>query len=125
VTGDAARRDADGYVTFSGRADDVINSSGIRIGPFEVESALVGHPAVAEAAVVGKPDALRGEVVTAFVVVRPGVAATPELGAELGLFVKGRLGGHAYPREVNFIEELPKTPSGKIQRFKLRAAFAT
>lgn len=120
LTRDAASRDADGYFFFSGCADDIIKSSGYRIGPFEVESALVGHPAVAEAAVVGKPDALRGEVVKAFVVLRPGHVATEELGAELGQFVKTRLAAHAYPREVAFVDQLPKTPSGKVQRYLLR-----
>jgi acetyl-CoA synthetase len=120
LTGDAASRDADGYFFFSGRADDIINCAGYRIGPFEVENALVGHPAVAEAAVVGKPDALRGEVVKAFVVLRPGYLATDELGAELGRFVKTRLAAHAYPREVAFVDQLPKTPSGKVQRYLLR-----
>jgi acetyl-CoA synthetase len=122
LTGDAASRDTDGYFYFSGRSDDIINSSGYRIGPFEVESALVGHPAVAEAAVVGKPDELRGEVVKAFVVLRPGHVATDELGAELGQFVKERLAAHAYPREVAFLDQLPKTPSGKVQRFLLRGS---
>jgi acetyl-CoA synthetase len=121
VTGDAARRDADGYVAFAGRADDLINSAGYRIGPFEVESALVGHPAVAEAAVIGKPDPLRGEVVKAFVVLKPGVAPSDALADELRQCVKTRLAAHAYPREVAFVDQLPKTPSGKIQRFLLRA----
>ena len=120
VTGDAATFDADGYVTFAGRADDLINCAGYRIGPFEVESALVGHPAVAEAAVVGAPDALRGEVVEAFVVLKPGCAPSDELAAELGRFVKTRLAAHAYPRRVGFVDALPKTPSGKVQRFLLR-----
>jgi acetyl-CoA synthetase len=121
VTGDAASRDADGYIFFSGRADDVISSAGYRIGPFEVESALLGHPAVAEAAVIGKPDPLRGEIVKAFVVLKPGQAPSDELAEELGRFVKTRLSAHAYPREVGFVDQLPKTPSGKIQRFLLRA----
>jgi acetyl-CoA synthetase len=121
VTGDAARRDADGHLFFAGRADDLINSAGYRIGPFEVESALVGHPAVAEAAVVGKPDPLRGEIVKAFVVLKPGVAGTDALADELQRYVKTRLAAHAYPREFAFVDHLPKTPSGKIQRFLLRA----
>ena len=120
LTGDAASMDADGSVFFSSRADDVISSAGYRIGPFEVESSLMAHPAVAEAACVGKPDALRGEVVKAFVVLRPGQAPSDELAAELREFVKARLSAHAYPREVVFIEQLPKTPSGKVQRFLLR-----
>jgi acetyl-CoA synthetase len=86
-----------------------------------VESALVGHPAVAEAAVIGKPDPLRGEVVKAFVVLKPGVAPSDALADELRQCVKTRLAAHAYPREVAFVDQLPKTPSGKIQRFLLRA----
>jgi acetyl-CoA synthetase len=121
ITGDAAEQDADGYVFFSARADDVITSAGYRIGPFEVESTLMTHAAVAEAAVVGKPDDLRGEVVKAYVVLKPGQAASDELAAELTELVKRRLSAHAYPREVEFVAELPKTPSGKIQRFLLRA----
>jgi acetyl-CoA synthetase len=120
VSGDAATLDADGYVTFAGRADDLINSSGYRIGPFEVESALIGHPAVAEAAVIGAPDDLRGEVVKAFVVLKSGHAASDDLAAELRQFVKARLAAHAYPRQVVFLDALPKTPSGKTQRFLLR-----
>jgi acetyl-CoA synthetase len=120
LTGDLASYDAEGYFTFSGRADDIINSAGYRIGPFEVESALVTHPAVAEAAVVGKADAQRGQLVKAFVVLRPGYAAGDDLATELGQFVKTRLAAHAYPREVAFVESLPKTPSGKVQRYLLR-----
>jgi acetyl-CoA synthetase len=120
LTGDAASIDADGYVFFSGRADDLITSAGYRIGPFEVESALIGHAAVAEAAAVGKPDELRGEVVKAFVVLKPGHVGSTELAAELSQFVKANLSSHAYPREIEFVEALPKTPSGKIQRFLLR-----
>jgi acetyl-CoA synthetase len=121
VTGDAASRDVDGYTYFAGRGDDLINCAGYRIGPFEVESALVGHPAVAEVAVVGKPDQLRGEVVKAFVVLKPGFNQTDEMAGELSQFVKTQLAAHAYPREVAFVDHLPKTPSGKIQRFLLRA----
>jgi acetyl-CoA synthetase len=120
LTGDLASYDADGYFTFSGRSDDIINSAGYRIGPFEVESALVTHPAVAEAAVVGRADARRGHVVKAFVVLRPGYTAADDLAEELGQFVKTRLAAHAYPREVAFVESLPKTPSGKVQRYLLR-----
>lgn len=120
LTGDAARMDADGYVFFSGRADDIILTAGYRVGPFEVESALMAHPAVAEAAAVGKPDELRGEVVKAYVVLKPGFTPSVELAAELSQFVKSSLSAHAYPREVEFVPELPKTPSGKIQRFLLR-----
>jgi acetyl-CoA synthetase len=121
LTGDAARRDADGYFYFAGRSDDLINYAGYRIGPFEVESALIGHPAVAEAAAVGKPDALRGEIVKAYVVLKPAYAASDELAEALGQFVKANLSAHAYPREIEFVEQLPKTASGKIQRSVLRA----
>jgi acetyl-CoA synthetase len=120
LTGDLASYDAEGYFTFSGRADDIINSAGYRIGPFEVESTLMAHPAVAEAAVVGKADARRGHIVKAFVVLRPGYQQGDDLATELGQFVKTRLAAHAYPREVAFVEALPKTPSGKIQRYLLR-----
>jgi acetyl-CoA synthetase len=120
LTGDTASRDADGYFYFSGRADDIITSAGYRIGPFEVESALLAHPAVAEAAVIGTPDALRGQVVKALVVLRPGHSASEDLASELSQFVKSRLSAHAYPREIDFVGQLPKTPSGKIQRFLLR-----
>jgi acetyl-CoA synthetase len=118
--GDLGRRDADGYLWFEGRADDVIKSAGYRIGPFEVESAILEHPAVAEAAVVGKPDALRGHIVKAFVVLRPGVTAPPSLADEIVELVKTRVGRHQYPREIQVVPELPKTETGKIQRFLLR-----
>jgi acetyl-CoA synthetase len=120
LTGDSAIQDADGYIIFTGRDDDLINSAGYRIGPFEVESVLVAHPAVAEAAVVGTPDPLRGEVVTAFVVVRPDVIPNDDLAEELKRLVKSQLSAHAFPRDVTFLDALPKTPSGKIQRFLLR-----
>src|SRR5690606_25958243 len=119
-TGDVATKDADGYLTFGSRDDDVILMAGYRIGPFEVESVLAQHPAVAEAAVVGEPDELRGEVVVAHVVTRPGTETGDELAAELQQLVKTRLAAHAYPRRIHFVSELPKTPSGKIQRFLLR-----
>jgi acetyl-CoA synthetase len=118
--GDLARRDEDGYFWFEGRSDDVIKSAGYRIGPFEVESAILHHPAVAEAAVVGKPDALRGQIVKAYVVLRRGVARRPGLDAEIVELVKTRVGRHQYPREVEFVDQLPKTETGKIQRFLLR-----
>ncbi|MBI2560855.1 MAG: AMP-binding protein [candidate division NC10 bacterium] len=121
VVGDLGRMDADGYFWFEGRADDLIKSAGYRIGPYEVESALLEHPAVAEAAVVGKPDPLRGEIVKAFVVPRTGASPGEALAGALAEHVKGRLGAHAYPREVEFVEALPLTETGKIQRFKLRA----
>jgi acetyl-CoA synthetase len=118
--GDLARRDADGYFWFEGRADDVIKSAGYRIGPFEVESAILHHPAVAEAAVVGKPDPLRGHIVKAFVVLRPGMTQHPGLAEEIVEIVKARVGRHQYPREIEVVPVLPKTESGKIQRFQLR-----
>jgi acetyl-CoA synthetase len=118
--GDLARRDADGYFWFEGRADDVIKSAGYRIGPFEVESAILHHPDVAEAAVVGKPDPLRGHVVKAYVVLRPGVARRPGIADEVVAVVKERVGKHQYPREVEIVDQLPKTETGKIQRFVLR-----
>jgi acetyl-CoA synthetase len=118
--GDLARRDADGYFWFEGRADDVIKSAGYRIGPFEVESAILQHPAVAEAAVVGTPDALRGQIVTAYVVVRPGVTASPGLCDEIVDLVRTCVGRHQAPRKVVLVDALPKTESGKIQRFLLR-----
>lgn len=118
-TGDTAERAASGHISFVGRNDDVITSSGYRIGPFDVESALVEHPAVVEAVVIGKPDRERTEIVKAFIVLKPGIA--PEgLADELSAFVKKRLSAHAYPREIEFVTELPKTPSGKVQRFILR-----
>jgi acetyl-CoA synthetase len=120
LSGDAASRDADDFFYFTGRADDIISSAGYRIGPFEVESALMQHPAVAEAAAVGKPDELRGEVVTAFVVLKAGHAPSDELAADLSQSVKTNLSAHAYPRTITFVDQLPKTPSGKVQRFLLR-----
>ena len=119
--GDTVVADEDGYFFFAGRSDDIILSAGYRIGPFEVESALVAHPDVAEAAVIGKPDELRGELVKAYVVLRPGTVPSDALGDELSSFVKTKLAAHAYPREIVFMDVLPKTPSGKVQRFLLRA----
>lgn len=120
LTGDAARMDADGYFYFASRADDVISSAGYRIGPFEVESALMAHPAVGEAAVIGTPDELRGEAVTAYIVLADGHAGGDDLAEELQHLVKSRLSAHAYPRRITFTDTLPKTPSGKIQRNVLR-----
>lgn len=120
LTGDIAELNENGSISFVGRADDVITSSGYRIGPFDVESALVEHPAVVEAAVIGKPDSTRTEIVKAFIILGSGVAPTPELAEELRAYVKKRLSAHAYPREIEFVQSLPKTPSGKIQRFVLR-----
>ena len=120
-TGDTGTRDADGYTYFSSRDDDVIIMSGYRIGPFEVESVLATHPNVAESAVIGVPDDLRGERLEAYVVLRSGPGSA-ELEAELQQLVKDRYAAHAYPRAVHFVTELPKTPSGKLQRFLLRAS---
>ena len=120
VTGDRAVRDEDGYIWFTGRADDVILSAAYRIGPFEVESALLEHDAVLESAVVGKPHADRGEIVKAFVVLREGVEASPDLVGELQAHVKSVTAPYKYPREIEFVAELPKTRSGKIRRVELR-----
>lgn len=120
LTGDAGKLDEEDYFYFSSRDDDVILMAGYRIGPFDVESVLSTHPAVAESAVVGVPDELRGEVLEAFVVLRPGVAGTDELTTELQQRVKTGFAAHAYPRTVHYVDALPKTPSGKIQRFLLR-----
>lgn len=119
-TGDNVELEPDGTVSFIGRADDVITSSGYRIGPFDVESALIEHPAVSEAAVIGVPDPERTEIVKAFVVLSKGFDGTTALAEELSLHVKRRLSAHAYPRAIDFVDALPKTPSGKIQRFVLR-----
>lgn len=121
ISGDRAVRDHEGYYWFIGRADDVINTSGERVGPFEVESALVAYPDVVEAGVIGKPDVVRGEIIKAFVVVKPGVEQTDELKEKLQAHVKKHLAGHAYPREIEFIDKLPKTRSGKIMRRVLKA----
>jgi acetyl-CoA synthetase len=114
------REDDDGYLWFEGRTDDVIISAGYRIGPFEVESALVSHPAVAEAAAVGAPDEERGQVVRAVVVLRDGHEGGDALAAELQDHVKGLTAPYKYPRIVEFAEALPKTASGKVKRAALR-----
>ncbi|MBB5275822.1 acetyl-CoA synthetase [Rhizobium rosettiformans] len=119
-TGDLGRQDEDGYVQFFGRDDDVITSSGYRIGPAEIEDCLIGHPAVRLAAVIGKPDALRTEIVKAFVVLQDGFAGNPALAAEIRDWVKNRLSMHEYPREIEFVGELPLTTSGKVIRRLLR-----
>lgn len=119
-TGDTVELETDGSVSFVGRADDVITSSGYRIGPFDVESALIEHPAVIEAAVIGKPDPERTEIVKAYVVLASDYQGSEQLAEELRQYVKKRLSAHAYPREIEFLEQLPKTPSGKLQRFVLR-----
>ncbi|AJP56894.1 AMP-binding protein [Pandoraea vervacti] len=120
LSGDTVERNVDGSISFVGRNDDVITSSGYRIGPFDVESALIEHPAVVETAVVGKPDPERTELVKAFVVLHAQFAPTDALARELQEHVRHRLSTHAYPREIEFVAELPKTPSGKLQRFILR-----
>ncbi|MCJ8511722.1 AMP-binding protein [Acinetobacter lwoffii] len=120
LTGDTAEIHADGSMSFVGRSDDVITTSGYRVGPFDVESALLEHDAVIEAAVIGVPDPERTEVIKAFVILANNFTASSHLEEELGQFVKKRLSAHAYPRLIEFVTELPKTPSGKIQRFLLR-----
>jgi len=120
LSGDTVELNDDGSISFVGRADDVITTSGYRVGPFDVESALIEHPAVIEAAVIGKPDPERTERVKAFVVLHAGHAADDALAEALQQYVRKRLSAHAYPREIEFVSELPKTPSGKIQRFLLR-----
>ena len=119
-TGDRVRRDDDGFLYFEGRLDDVIISAGYRIGPFEVESALVAHAAVAEAAVVAAPDEERGSVVRAVVVLRDGHAPSDDLARELQEHVKARTAPYKYPRVVDFADDLPKTASGKVRRAALR-----
>jgi len=121
LTGDLARRDRDGYFWFVGRADDVIKTSGHLIGPFEVESVLLEHPAVAEAGVIGKPDPVALAVVKAFVSLKDGRAPTAELRRELLAFARTRLGAVVAPKEIEFRPSLPKTRSGKIMRRLLRA----
>jgi len=121
ISGDSAYMDEDGYFWFQGRIDDVINTSGERVGPFEVESKLVEHPAVAEAGVIGKPDPLRGEIIKAFIALREGYEPSEELIAEIREFVKTGLAAHSAPREIEFRDKLPKTRSGKIMRRVLKA----
>ncbi len=121
TTGDQGECDAQGYVRFVGRDDDVITSAGYRIGPTEIEDCLLRHPAVANAAAVGKPDALRTEIVKAFVVLKPGHAGSPGLADEIQRFVRDRLSAHEYPREIAFVPDLPLTTTGKVIRRELRA----
>mgnify|MGYP001613254556 CR=1 FL=1 len=120
LTGDVVRRDGDGYLFYEGRADDIISSAGYRIGPMEVESALIEHPAVQESAAVAKPDPERGEIVKAYVVLKPGCAAGEALARELQEHVKRITAPYKYPREVEFVAELPKNASGKLLRRVLR-----
>ncbi|MBM3935045.1 MAG: acetate--CoA ligase [SAR202 cluster bacterium] len=121
ITGDRARMDKDGYFWFIGRADDVIKTAGHLVGPFEVESALIEHPAVAEAGVIGKPDPLAMEIVKAFVSLKDGYEATPALKAEIMKFAREKLSATIAPREIEFVKSLPKTRSGKIMRRLLKA----
>ena len=120
LTGDKAYKDEDGYYWFVGRADDVIISAGYRIGPFEVESALIEHPAVAESAVVASPDPVRGDIVKAFVILAPDYVPSDELVVSLQDHVRTTTAPYKYPRSVEFVTELPKTVSGKIRRVELR-----
>ncbi|MEH6473903.1 MAG: AMP-binding protein, partial [Halopseudomonas sp.] len=110
----------DGSHSYTGRDDDIITSAGYRIGPADVENTLLEHAAVTESAVVAKPDDKRGSIVKAYVVIRTDLDACDELAAELQTFVRNRLSTHSFPREIAFVDELPKTPSGKLQRFLLR-----
>jgi len=121
ITGDRARMDEDGYFWFVGRSDDVINTAGHLVGPFEVESVLIEHPAVAEAGVIGKPDPVAMEIVKAFVSLKEGFEPTDQLRRELTGFARAKLGPGIAPREIDFIDSLPKTRSGKIMRRLLKA----
>jgi acetyl-CoA synthetase len=121
VSGDSAYKDEDGYFWFQGRVDDVIMTAGERVGPFEVESKLVEHPAVAEAGVIGKPDPIRGQIIKAFIALRAGHEPSEELIEEIRQFVKSGLAAHAAPREIEFKDKIPKTRSGKIMRRVLKA----
>jgi acetyl-CoA synthetase len=120
LTGDLARKDEEGYFWFVGRKDDLISSAGYRIGPAEIEDCLIKHPAVAMAGVIGRPDAVRGEIVKAFIVLKPGISPEPSLKEEIQQFIKTRLAAHEYPREIEFLAELPLTATGKIMRKDLR-----
>ena len=121
ITGDLTYKDKDGYFWFVGRVDDIIKTSGERVGPFEVESSLMEYPGVVEAGVIGKPDPLRGAIIKAFVVLKPSLRPSQALKLKLQEYVKTHLAGHAYPREIEFIDKLPKTRSGKILRRLLKA----
>ncbi len=120
TTGDQARMDEDGYLWYQGRSDDLIKSAGYRIGPAEIESCLVKHPAVANAAVIGKPDATRGSIIKAFIVLQPGIAGNEKLIEQIQAHVRGRLAPYEYPREIEFLDALPMTTTGKVQRKELR-----
>ena len=116
LTGDQGVADEDGYIHFFGRDDDVITSAGYRIGPTEIEDCITGHPDVALAAAVGKPDPVRTEIVKAYIVLKEGRAPTPELADEISAWVRQRLSAHEYPREVEFVESMPLTTTGKVIR---------
>jgi acetyl-CoA synthetase len=113
-------QDEDGYIWYAGRADDVIIAAGFRIGPFEVESACLEHPAVKEAAAVASPDELRGNVVKAFIVLAAGHEPSDDVVTDIQRFVRQRLSAYAYPRKIEFVDDLPKTLTGKIRRIELR-----
>jgi acetyl-CoA synthetase len=119
-TGDSGFKDEDGHIWFVGRNDDVISSAGHRIGPGEIEDVLMAHPSVVQAAVIGKPDELRGEIVKAFIILSPDTEKNESLSEELKNHVKNRLAAHEYPREIEFIDELPLTTTGKVRRVELR-----
>ncbi|MCE8020095.1 AMP-binding protein [Halomonas sp. MCCC 1A11036] len=121
LTGDVVIRNEDGTFQFAGRDDDIITTAGYRVGPTDVENTVLTHPAVAESAAVGQPDEIRGEIIKSYVVLREGFEASDELAEEIRQRVRERLSTHAFPRVIEFVDALPKTPSGKIQRFKLRA----
>ncbi len=120
LTGDQGKMDEDGYIWYQGRSDDVIKSAGYRIGPAEIESCLIKHPAVANAAVIGKPDEARGAIIKAYIVLQPGQAASAELEDDIRAHVRARLAPYEYPREIEFIDALPMTTTGKVQRKELR-----
>lgn len=121
ISGDSAYMDEDGYFWFQGRIDDVIMTSGERVGPFEVESKLLEHEAIVEAGVIGKPDPVRGEIIKAFIALREGYEPSEELKEDIRQFVKRGIAAHAAPREIEFKDKLPKTRSGKIMRRVLKA----
>jgi acetyl-CoA synthetase len=121
LTGDMGKKDEEGYFWFEGRADDIITSAGYRIGPGEIEDCLIRHPSVAMAAAVGSPDEIRTEIVKAFIVLQEGVKADQSLEEDIKDFVRIRLAAHEYPREIEFVDQLPMTATGKIIRKELRA----
>ena len=119
-TGDVGYRDEDGFLWFVGRNDDVISSAGYRIGPGEIEDSLIKHPAVLQAAVIGKPDELRGQIVKAYIVLSAGYEPSDMLSKDIQQSVRNRLSAHEYPREIEFTIELPMTTTGKVRRIELR-----